>query len=203
MPNTPQQLLKPKLLIGEGSEEVLFFTALLTHLNITDIQVEEYRGKQGLRNYLKTLLVRPGYTDVVSLAITRDADSCAKSAFQSVCSALNYARLAVPSKSGGIAGNSPQVGVMILPDDQNPGMLEDVCLAAVATDPVLQCVDKYFECVTNTTRRQPNNMGKARIRAWLSSQIDPDKRLGEAAKAGYLPWDSPAFDRLKQFLQAL
>ncbi len=46
-------------------------------------------------------------------------------------------------------------------------------------------------------------MAKARVHAWLASQIEPDKRLGEAAKAGYWPWDSPGFDRLKQFLQAL
>lgn len=31
----------------------------------------------------------------------------------------------------------------------------------------------------------------------------PDKRLGEAALAGYWDWDSPAFDLLKQFLHQL
>lgn len=203
MPSIPTQISKPKLLIGEGSEEVLFFDALLSHLQITDVQVQEYKGKQALASYLRNLPKVSNYQQVISLGITRDADDSATSAFQSVCASLKSAGLPVPTKSGEIAGNSPQVSVLILPDGRNSGMLEDVCLTAIETDPVLQCVDNYFDCISKTTGRQPSNMAKARIRAWLSSQIEPDKRLGEAAKAGYLPWDSPAFDGLKQFLQAL
>ena len=203
MPSTPQALSKPKLLIGEGKEEVNFFTAFLSHLNITDVQVEQYGGKPELPSYLRTLVVRPGYLNVVSLGITRDADNSAQSAFQSVCSSLNRASLPVPSRPGEIVGDSPQVSVMILPDGQNSGMLEDLCLTAIETDPVLQCVDEYFDCVYRTSGRKPNNMAKARVHTWLASQLEPDKRLGEAAKAGYLPWESPGFDRLKQFLQAL
>jgi hypothetical protein len=203
MPRTPQALSKPKLLIGEGKEEVDFFTAFLTHLNITDVQVEQYGGKQELPSYLKTLVVRPDYQNVVSLGITRDADNSAQSAFQSVCSSLNRASLPVPSKPGEIVGDSPQVSIMILPDGQNSGMLEDLFLTAIETDPVLPCVDEYFDCVYRTSGRKPNNMAKARVHTWLASQLEPDKRLGEAAKAGYLPWDSPGFDSLKQFLEAL
>ena len=203
MPRTPQALSKPKLLIGEGKEEVDFFTAFLTHLNITNVQVEQYGGKQGLPSYLRTLVVRPGYLNVVSLGITRDADNSAQSAFQSVCSSLNRASLPVPSKPGEIVGDSPQVSIMILPDGQNSGMLEDLFLTAIETDPVLPCVDEYFDCVYRTSGRKPNNMAKARVHTWLASQSEPDKRLGEAAKAGYLPWDSPGFDSLKQFLEAL
>jgi len=159
--------------------------------------------EQGLKSYLRTLVVRPGYLDVVSLGITRDADNSAQSAFQSVCNSLNRASLPVPSQPREIVGDNPQVSVMILPDSQNTGMLEDLCLAAVETDPVLQCVDEYFDCVYTTVGREPNNKAKARVHAWLSSQIEPDKRLGEAAKAGYWPWDSSGFDSLKQFLRAL
>jgi hypothetical protein len=46
MSSTPQALSKPKLLIGEGKEEVDFFTAFLNHLNISNVQVEQYGGKQ-------------------------------------------------------------------------------------------------------------------------------------------------------------
>ncbi len=203
MPSTALNFSKPKLLLGEGREEQIFFTAFLAHLNISDVQVEQYGGKQKLPSYLRNLPKTPGYLEVISLGITRDADDSAQSAFQSVCSSLNTASLPVPSKPGEIAGDSPQVSVMILPDGQNSGMLEDLCLAAVETDPVLQCVDEYFDCVYRTSGRKPNNMAKARVHTWLASQLEPDKRLGEAAKAGYLPWDSPGFDSLKQFLQAL
>lgn len=199
------ELSKPKLLIGEGSEEVLFFNALLKHLNITDIQVEQYGGKQALGNYLKQVFLRPGFRDIVSLGITRDADECTKSAFDSTCGSLKNAKLPVPNYPKEIMGDSPKVSILILPEYQDSGMLEDVCLEAIKTDKAIQCIDDYFQCVYNTAQRQPKpkDISKARIRAWLSSQIEPDKRLGEAAKAGYLPWDSPAFDGIKQFLQAL
>lgn len=205
MSSKSQQLSKPKLLIGEGSEEVLFFHAFLNHLNITDIQVENYGGKQGLGNYLKTLHLRPGYSEVVSLGITRDADESANNAFNSVCGFLKNGKLPVPNHPKQIIGESPQVSVLILPDYQNNGMLEDVCLEAVKTDPAIQCVDDYFKCVYSTVGRKPKNkdIAKARLRVWLASQIAPDKRLGEAAQAGYFTWDSPAFDGLKLFLQAL
>lgn len=197
------ELSKPKLLIGEGNEEVLFFNAFLKHLNLSDIQVEQYGGKYNLASYLKTLRLRSGYANLVSLGITRDADDSVQSAFQSICSSLKGASLFVPNQPEGIVGESPKISIMILPDNSNSGMLENLCLASVETDPVIQCVDNYFECVNNSTGKQPNNMAKAKVHAWLSSQIEPDKRLGEAAKAGYWNWDSPAFDRLRQFLQSL
>jgi hypothetical protein len=203
MPSSPTELSKPKLLIGEGREEELFFTAFLAYLNISDVQVEQYGGKQALPRYLRTLRLRPGYLQIVSLGITRDADNSAQSAFQSICTSLSSASLPVPRDPGAIAGGSPQVSILILPDNQNSGMLEDLCLAAIETDPALQCVDEYLECIYKTIGRKPNNMAKARVHAWLSSQIEPDKRLGEAAKANYWPWNSPGFDCLKQFLQAL
>lgn len=203
MSNNSVELSKPKLMIGEGNEEVLFFNAFLKHLNLNDIQVEQYGGKQKLASYLKTLQLRSGYANLVALGITRDADDSAQSAFQSICSSLKGASLAAPNQFEEIVGESPKISVMVLPNNRNSGMLEDLCLASIETDPVIQCVDNYFECVQNATGEQPKNMAKAKVQAWLSSKTEPDKRLGEAAKAGYWDWDSPAFDRLKQFLQAL
>lgn len=188
MDSTALKFSKPKLLFGEGREEQIFFTAFLAHLNISDVQVEQYGGKKNLSRYLSNLHNIPGYLDVISLGITRDADDSPQSAFQSVCGSLDSASLAVPNQLGEIVGDSPTVSVMILPGDQRNGMLEDLCLDAISTDPVLRCVDEYFDCVYRTSGREPKNMAKARIHTWLSSQIEPDKRLGEAANAGYLPW---------------
>lgn len=39
------QISQPKLLVGEGRDEVRFFEALLRYLKISDIQVAEYGGK--------------------------------------------------------------------------------------------------------------------------------------------------------------
>jgi hypothetical protein len=176
---------------------------LLSQLNITDVQVLEYGGKPGLGRFLKTLPQISGYREITSLGITRDADDSARSAFQSICSGLRNARLPVPNKLGEITTTTPQISILILPDNQNNGMLEDVCLAALRSEPILSCIDDYFNCIYQKIGQNPKSLAKARIHAWLSAQIEPDKRLGQAAQAGYLPWNSPEFDRLKQFFLSL
>ena len=82
-------------------------------------------------------------------------------------------------------------------------MLEDLCLAGVQADPAMPCVPEFFDCVQRRANRQPNNLAKARVHAWLASQVEPDKRLGEAAEAGYWPWASPAFAPLTSLLRVL
>lgn len=203
MPDKPREITQPKLLIGEGQEEVRFFNAFLKHLDRQDVQVENYSGKYQLRTRLKALLTRPGFSQVVTLCIVRDADNSAASAFQSVCDALRNAGLAVPERPSQMAGGSPEVGVLILPGGERPGMLEDLCLDAVQADFAMLCVDRYFQCLSEKNHRQPNNLAKARVHAWLASQVEPDLRLGEAAEKGYWPWNAPAFGALKTFLLAL
>jgi hypothetical protein len=82
-------------------------------------------------------------------------------------------------------------------------MLEDLCLQSVDDDPGVSCLEDYFNCIQKKANRQPKNLAKAKIHAWLASQNEPDKRLAEAAKAGYWNWDSPAFEPLKQFILSL
>lgn len=203
MTNKPIQIDRPKLLIGEGSEDQRFLKAFLKFLGIGDIQVEQYRGKSNLSIYLKTLKVVPGFSSLTSLAITRDADDRASSAFQSVCDSLKSHGYSVPREVEQIESGTPSVSIFIFPDGANPGMLEDLCLLSVRDDPVMTCVDRYFQCVQQQASRQPNNRAKAKIHAFLASQIEPDRRLAEAAEKGLWDWNSPAFDRLKQFLQTI
>ncbi len=90
-----------------------------------------------------------------------------------------------------------------MPNNQDPGMLEDLCLKSVANDPAFPCVKMYFQCVLRAAHRQPNHMAKARVHAWLATQLEPDRRLDEAAKSKYWSWNDPAFQELVQFLRAL
>jgi hypothetical protein len=67
-------ITKPKILIGEGNDELRFFQSFLKHLNIDDVMVKSYQGKDSLSTYLKTLTVRPDFSQLVSIGITRDTD---------------------------------------------------------------------------------------------------------------------------------
>ena len=81
-------------------------------------------------------------------------------------------------------------------------MLETLCLLSVATLPEFPCVDGYLQCLQGHGA-VPNNLHKARAHAWLASRLEPDKRVGEAAQAGYWPWDADAFRDLWSFIGAL
>ena len=192
----------PKLLLGEGEDEVRFFRALLRDLAIRDVQVEKYQGKSNLGYYLRTLVALPDFGNVVSLGVTRDADDNIGGAFQSVRSALQRAGLAVPTAPGIMASGSPPARAFILPDNASPGMLEDLCLSSVQAHPGHSCLDVYFQCAS-AAGRIPSNRAKARVHAWLASEAEPEKRLGEAAAAGYWPWTNPAFAPLITFVRSL
>jgi len=199
----PRELVQPKLLIGEGRDEVNIFGALLNHLAISDVKVEDYGGKEKLPEYLDALKLRPGYAELISLGVTRDADASSANALTSVRNHLNTRGFATPDASGNFEAGSPNVGIMIFPNGQHAGMLEDLCLEAWREDTLIPCIDDYFNCVSAVKGANPGQISKARVHAWLAAQTPPDLRLGIAAQKGLIDWTNPAFERLREFVTML
>lgn len=200
----PKAITHPKQLLVEGRDAVAFFGALLKHLGLSEVQIQNFGGISELRPFLKALRNEPGFWgNVLSLGVIRDAESNPQGAFQSVRDSLLAASLPSPVKPAVSEGNNPQVSVLILPGAATPGMLESLCLAALENDPATQCVDDYFDCLKQQLAALPSNLTKARLHAFLSSRPKPDLLVGEAASAGYFPWDHPTFDQVKHFLQGL
>jgi hypothetical protein len=211
-----KEIEKPKLLIVEGRDEEEFFKAALRdHLGHTDIQVMPIGGKTSLTDNLLALVGDAKFTTVLSLAVIRDADapigevpiigamvSEAAKAFQSVSSSLRHVRLPSPASHGQFAAGPPRVGIFIVPNGIDDGMLETLCLRAVSTLPEFACLDAYFQCLQGH-QIVPNNLDKARAHAWLASRPESDKRVGEAAQARYWPWDSDVFQDLWTFVRSL
>ena len=202
-----------KLLVVEGKDEENFFSAALdNHLKRLDIQILGIGGKTLLAANLKALIRDPNFFSVTSIAIIRDADSlpvgsqitASSAAFQSVVGALTAqgVGLTSPSNHAEFSIGPPRAGVFIMPDGVSDGMLESLCLASVVANPEMRCVEDYFACCLKAGAI-PNNLPKAHAHAWLASRVEPDKRVGEAAKAGYWPFASKAFDNLWQFLRAI
>lgn len=194
---------KPKLVIGEGKEEVAFFSALLRHLKLEDIKIGEYGGKGELGGFIRKLTKFSGFNDLVSLGVTCDADNSFERTFQSVQSALRNASLSVPDRPLEMAGEKPQIYIFVLPDNESPGMLEDLCLRSVQNDRGMKCVDDFMKCVVDHAKREPSPDAKARVHAWLASQDRPDLQLGVAAESGIWPLGGEAFTRIGDFLRSL
>jgi len=111
------------------------------------------------------------------------------------------------------SGLRPQSGlrieVFILPDNQNPGMLETLCMEAVANSQQLAgantCVERFFECLKNGGVQLPDDqrLAKHKAQAYLATREKVQLYPGLAAYDGYWPWDSPVFGPLKRFLESL
>jgi uncharacterized protein DUF3226 len=213
-----KKIIKAKLLLGEGKDEVAFFEALLKHLGKTDVQALDYGGKPKLKGFLQALVLDPKWPEVEALLITRDADftpegaliTAPRSTWLSVTDLLRSLGLPAPTAHGeltagvdGDAGAALRTGVFILPDGKRDGMLEDLCLDASAADSALPCLDAYFHCLGAKGITPPSNlMPKARAHAYLASRPKPDRRVGEAALEGYWPWGAAAFAPLLAFVRS-
>ncbi|HOK58355.1 MAG TPA: hypothetical protein PK659_06685 [Methanothrix sp.] len=191
------------VIVVEGKEDKLFFEALIRHLELQNIQVISSEGKDNFRIKLKAVMNLPGSYEIESIAIVRDGDANPESAFQSVCDALRNAGLPVPAHPGAFVGDKPRAAVLILPGPDAPGMLEDLCLKAVAEDPAMRCTAEYFECLRRNCLYFSGNVAKAKIQVFLASRERAGLRLGEAAQAGYLPWDADAFRPVRDFLKQI
>jgi uncharacterized protein DUF3226 len=205
------QVVRTKLLIVEGKDEENFFSAaLVMHLKRADIQVLPIGGKTNLSRNLNELKNDPAFVSVESLAVVRDADvtmpgattSAAAGAFASVCGSLAHVGLPHPAAHGTFVDGPPRVGIYIMPNGIDDGTLETLCTDAVSGEPEFHCLEEYFACLVQH-QVVLTNIHKARAHAWLASRPESDKRLGEAALAGYWPWRAAEFLNLLGFIQSL
>jgi hypothetical protein len=203
-PRSREPITHQKILFVEGKTPFYFFLGFLRHLTLeNDIEIRNFGGIRDLRSALKLLVITPGFPGVISLGIIRDAETDARSSFDSVCSGLRAAGLSVPPDMLFTAAGTPNTSVLILPDCVSSGMLESLCLQAVRADPAIPCIDQYFDCLEHLGAYRPDNISKARVQAFLSSRERAGLLLGEAALAGFIPWENSAFDQARQFLRAL
>lgn len=204
-PDVPLDIAEPNVVVVEGKEDELFFEALIEHLGLQRVQIMGIGGKTKLRKRLALLRTRPRFSELVSLSVVRDANTDPCAAFQSVRDALQNASFPVPTRPFVPSGRSPEITVIILPDGNTPGMLEDLCLKALTSDPSMVCVEQYFQCLRQQgcPGPSPHHVSKAKIQTLLASKHEPGKRLGEAAQAGYWPWDQAAFQQLTSFFQRI
>ena len=194
-------------LFVEGNDQRNFFRALLDHMEIGNVQVQNYGGIGELAGFLRAVAPTDQFRDAVkSLGIVQDVEQrSAQSAFASIQSSLRNAQLPVPDQPRQRAGTSPVVSALLLPDDDNSGMLETLLCRTFAGSGLDGCIDSFFECMRDITGSGPHRPEKARAHAYLATQRDPHVSVGVAAMSdhGYWDLDHPALDGVRNFLRSL
>ena len=205
----PKEIERGTQLLVEGNDEQNFFEAFAIHLNVEDVQIQVFDGRDNLRGFLAGLARSPDFRKVRSIGVVRDADESADSAFQSVRDALRNAGLPAPDRPTERVGENPSVSVFVLPGggDQgmgsqgmgSPGMLEALLCRTFAGTAVDRCIDTFFQCAAaaDIAIRHPD---KARAHAWLATRPEPHVSVGVAAKKGYWDLEHEAFGEVLRTL---
>ena len=206
-------IITPGQLLVEGRSSEMFFREMIIACDLADkVEARTFGdvGKNTLQTYLEIFTHKPAFEEKVKrLGIIRDAESSpAAAAFQSTQSTLKAAGLTAPSRMNVLEGSQLAVSVFVLPNCQDAGMLETLCLEAAAEsergrpDAVFPCVNEFFACL-GKSGRNPGNLAKARFAGYALARDVIDPQLGRAAQKGAIPWDVKAFEPLKAFLQSI
>ncbi|HKZ41398.1 MAG TPA: DUF3226 domain-containing protein [Candidatus Hodarchaeales archaeon] len=202
-------IMRSKLLLVEGRSLLVFLLAFLKHLDITDVQIIDFKGITQLKQALAPIVRRPQFLqgEIATIGIIRDAEENAFSALQSVQTALRnvQAGLQIPNTIASFEGTNPRIGIFILPDGRSPGMLESLCLSAISDLPVAQCIDAFFVCINDLAgiQQQGSILVKSRAQAYLASVNAVAWHIGEAAQMGIWDFTHPSFTGLRGFLRSL
>jgi hypothetical protein len=199
------RITKPKLLLVEGKDEVCFFEAMTSDLGIDDVDIRDVKGKSNFGDRLSVSIKSPGHEILTSVGLVEDADNDPEGAFRSLCGALENVGLPIPpAPFQSVTDDSLRVSVMILPNSDESGMLEDLCLASVADDPAMDCVDDYMSCLEDKLDEEefPRNPSKARVRVFLASKGWIEEGLFECIQEHirFHPPNNPVVESTEVFL---
>jgi hypothetical protein len=191
------------ILAVEGKDEKNFFDALLKNLDITNVQIIDVGGKDKFEiifsNYLQT---EDALEKIKNIGFVRDAEKdTANAAFQSICSVLSKYEFPCPTElCKAIEKNSKKVNIFIMPNNNDCGMLEDLCIASIKNTGIFNCIESFIRCYENNIDKDKHNKAKAIILAYLSAQVPIVNSLGIAAQQRRVDFSHPCFNEIKNFL---
>lgn len=204
------------LLLVEGKDEVSFFKALLKKM---DIKVKDEKSNEGVQIHdaggcykfparFKLLVKDSGFSQVRKLGFVRDAEKNeAKSAFDSICKVLKdtNALERLPCNIGKVEEiGKLKVGIFIMPNNQDKGMLESLCLQSIKDMHCNKEMETYIECLKKHNENNSSfNSEKAKTQVYLASKVPIVQSLGLGACKGYFNFDDPIFDEIRSFLHNL
>lgn len=169
----------------------------------------EMEGVRNLRARLNVLVRDPGFRDLRTLGIARDADDDARNAFRSVRTALAGCpplKAGLPSQPGERGAGNPATAVFIVPDNADPGNLETILNRTMADDSIDSCIDELIDCLRQQAGfdLSGGRLDKARAHARIAASSNPARSVGHSVRAtGVWDLDHESLEPVKAFLSGL
>ena len=200
-----------KLLV-EGNDDQHVVWALCQQFDIAE--TFDVVDSKGVPKLIADIPVRIKQRETQSLGILADADyEGPNSRWKQITEklkGLDYSVPNTPTALGTIipspAINRPQVGIWLMPNNQDIGMIEDFVRLLVPTDDKsLQLAKETITTLEerNLQRYIPNHRAKALIHTWLAWQEDPGTPLGQAVTKHYLTTDTDLCQQFANWLKQL
>ena len=201
------------LLLVEGVDDKHVIRHLSERCDPTlEFAIHDYEGIENVLPNIPDHIDEPGRRAV---GVVVDADTNALDTWGRVCHRISGAGRIIspipprPDPNGTIIPenpntNSPRVGVWIMPDNLNPGELEDFVERMIpAGDPVWPLSRQYIAGIPSTDRKfAAGKTLRAQIHAWLATREDP-RQMGLAIRAHDLETNGPLCQRFLAWLSRL
>lgn len=193
-----QRPKKPRIIFVEGIEDVGIFTAICREENLTDvIQLIPYAELGKLSRFLVDVFVKdPDFKIVQRVGLTKDADKNSGGADQSLRDAWRRAQVALNQTQTPI----PECLRFTLPDNENNGRIENLCLQSPTFPEILECAQAMFTCAS-VPADYTIDREKSIAAAYLSMMRKSGLRLGTGAGARCWNLQSAAFRPLRDFIR--
>lgn len=199
-----------KLLV-EGNDDQHVVWSICQQFNISEtFDVVDMRG---ITNLMPAIPVRAKQQSVQALGILVDADFGHSNRWENILKILRDLNYKVPETSDALgtvipspAPNRPQVGIWLMPNNQDPGMIEDFVRFLVPDDD--ERLTLAEETITALEERElqkyiPNYRSKALIHTWLAWQADPGTPLGLAITKKYFSTNTELCQQFAAWLNRL
>ncbi len=142
---------------------------------------------------MEDILVRPKQADISHLGIMLDADTDLRGRWQQLQNRLAKSGYQLPDSPNSLgtivaAKEMPQIGIWLMPDNQDLGMIEDfIRLLVPAGDERLTLAEETIATLEARGLQTyiANYRSKALIHTWLAWQADPGTPLGLAITKKY------------------
>lgn len=210
---------KERLLLVEGDGDREFFKCLLSNIGIDNIQVAYFGGKDSLTSKngfidaLAVALLSRANVDIKVVGIILDADSSQVNSridkVNTFVDKINLHKIKNISfdkitKCGEFTKTKTKIGTFIMPDCQNQGMLETLCIRSLDTESISNCIDNYISCIESILG-QLEKIDKRKVQIYIAAKTKDceEKNIGHAVNSGMFDLNHKVFDEIKGFLKKM
>lgn len=198
-----------KVLVVEGYGDLVFYAEFLESLGrYDDVFIQDMGGRSRLMAELETFISPPLLASKTHIAVILDNDDDTADFAHRVKTKLDQLTERSVGEGEWTEGSgTARVGFFVAPSPGVAGEIEDLVWRSLADEPTharsARCVEEFLACMNAGATEQNSRIAKRKLGSWLAVHHEDDPRLGPAARAGKINFDSPALLRLRTFLSGL